>query len=126
MEIIAIIGIVIGSIILLTGLCCCIFGFRILGVAGGSCAACLQSTIGNVVKGSCFAIMTCLGMKGCFIAMIIIGLIVLIIFGIYEMINSEWFQNIIEWFENAGDSFKDKIGWIINIFSETHKKFLSL
>ena len=98
METIIIIGIIIGSIILLLGLSCIIFGFRNVGVAAGSCAAYTQSLIGNVVRGSCFTIMTCLGMRGCFILMIIIGIIILISFGIYYMIKSEWFQDIQNWF----------------------------
>ena len=120
-----IIGILIGIIFLVIGISCCIFGFRPVGIAANSCAACCQSSIGNVVKGSCFAIMTCLGMKGCFIAMIIIGLILLVIMGIYFMINSEWFQNFIEWCKDDIELFKREIESIKKIFSETHGKFLS-
>ena len=92
MEVLVILAIVLGSLMLIIGLSCCIFGFRRVGVAFGSCAACCQSAIGNVVEGSCFAKMTCLGMKGCFIRLIIVGLLVLLGIGIYLMINSEWFQ----------------------------------
>ena len=111
MEIV--VGIVIGVIILFTGLSCCIFGFRTLGVAAGSCAACCQSAIGNVVKGSCFALMTCLAMRGCFMALIIIGLIVLGIFGIYAMINS------------VGELFQYFGEWAKNLFTRVDKKFLA-
>ena len=100
MEVLVILAIVLGSLMLIFGLSCCIFGFRPVGVAFGSCAACCQSIIGNVVKGSCFAIMTCLGMKGCFIGLIIVGLLVLLGIGIYFMINSEWFQFAWNWVKN--------------------------
>ena len=86
MEVIVIIGLVVGGIIFLLGLSCCIFGFGPVGVAASSCAACCQSCIGNVVSGSCFAILTSLGMRGCFVGMIIIGLLILIGFGIYYLI----------------------------------------
>ena len=100
MEMIVILGIILGSLLVLMGLTCCILGFRPVGVAGGSCAACCQSIIGNVVKGSCFAIMTCLAMRGCFIALIIVGLLTLIGIGICLMINSEWFQSACTWIKN--------------------------
>ena len=125
MELIIIIIIIIAAIIFLFGLSCCIFGFRTVGVAAGSCAACCQSTIGNVVKGSCFAIMTSLGMRGCFVIMIIVGIVVLAYFGIYSIINSEWLQDVIDWFEKFGDSFKDAFDWVKNIFSKAENKFLS-
>ena len=126
------VGIVIGAIILLTGLSCCIFGFRTVGVAAGSCAACCQSAIGNVVRGSCFALMTSLAMRGCFIAMIVIGLIALAIFGIYAMINSEWFQEALDWFQkvgawfsNVGEWFQNLGEWAKNWFTRNDKKFLA-
>ena len=100
MELIVIIIAVIGAIILLLGVSCCIFGFTPVGVAANSCSACCQSIIGNVVKGSCFAIMTCLAMRGCFIALIIVGLLVLAGVGIYYMINSDWFQGICDWIQD--------------------------
>ena len=100
MELIVIIIAVVGGIILLLGILCCIFGFTPVGVAANSCAACCQSVIGNVVKGSCFAIMTCLAMRGFFKAMIIVGLLVLAGVGIYYMINSDWFQGIYEWIQD--------------------------
>ena len=93
MEVIAIIAIVLGSFFLLFGLCCCLIGFRGYGVADGSCAACCQSSIGNVNAGSCFAVLTCLGMKRCFILMILIGLIILISIGIYYLIEYELIRN---------------------------------
>ena len=105
MHIIVILAIILGSLILLLGISCCIFGFRQVGVAAGSCAACCQSIIGNVVKGSWFAIMTCLGMRGCFIALIIIGLLVLSVIGIYFLVNSEWFQSVIQWFKDIPKLF---------------------
>ena len=123
---IIIIILVISVLILLTGLFCFILGFRVIGVAAYSCAACWQSSIGNVVRGSCFAIITSLGMKGCFIAMIIIGIIVLVIIGIDFMINSEWFQNVIEWFQNVIEWFQNIFDCIIKWFSKTHSKFLTL
>ena len=98
---IVILGIILGSLLVLMGLTCCILGFRPVGIAGGSCAACCQSIIGNVVKGSCFAIMTCLAMRGCFIALIIVGLLTLIGIGIYLMINSEWFQSACTWIKKT-------------------------
>ena len=79
----------------------------------------------NVVKGSCFAIMTSLGMRGCFVIMIIVGLVILAYFGIHSLINSEWFQDVIDWFEKFGDSFKDAYDWVKNVFSKTENKFLS-
>ncbi len=94
MAILVILAIILGGIIFLLGLSSCIFGFRPIGVAANSCAACCQSCIGNVAKGSCFAIMTCLGMRGCFIAFIIIGLLILAGVGIYCLVTSEWFQSI--------------------------------
>ena len=97
MEVILIVGIIIGSILLCIGLLCTLIGFRPIGIAAGSCAACIQSFIGLVAKGSWFAIMNCLAMKGCFIIMIVIGLLILLGIGIYLMINSEWFQEFIEW-----------------------------
>ncbi len=105
MGVFVILGIIFGSFLVLMGLSCCIFGFRPFGVASGSCAACCQSSIGNVVKGSCFAIMTCLSMRGCFVALIIIGLLVLIGIGIYLMINAEWFQSACSWVKNIPSSF---------------------
>ena len=72
MEALAVFALVLGSFEILIGLSCCLFGFRPIGVAAGSCAACCQSAIGNVVKGSCFAIATYLAMKGFFIALFFI------------------------------------------------------
>ena len=100
METLVILALVLGSFALLIGLSCCLFGFRPVGVAAGSCAACCQSAIGNVVKGSCFAIATCLAMRGCFIALIIIGLLVLAGVGIYLLINSEWLDSACDWVQN--------------------------
>ena len=100
MEVFVIAIIVLGSFLLLLGLCCYLFGFRSVGIAAHSCASCCQSLIGNVVKGSCFAIMTCLGMRGCFILMVAIGIITLVSIGIYQMINSEWFQSSCNWVQN--------------------------
>ena len=100
MEALVILALVLGSFIVLVGLSVCIFGFRPIGVAAGSCAACCQSVIGNVVKGSCFAIMTCLAMRGCFIALIIVGLLVLAGVGIYLLINSEWLESACDWVRN--------------------------
>ena len=97
MEALVILALVLGSFTILVGLSICIFGFRPIGVAAGSCAACCQSVIGNVVKGSCFAIMTCLAMRRCFIALIIIGLLVLAGVGIYLLINSEWLESAYDW-----------------------------
>ena len=45
----------------------CIFplmGFTVCGIAAGSLAACCQSSIGDVVKGSCFAWMQSIGALG--------------------------------------------------------------
>ena len=98
MEVLVIIGLVVGGIIFLLGLCCCIFGFHPVGVAASSCAACCQSCIGNVVAGSCFAIMTSLGMRGCFVVMIILGLLILIGIGIYLLIQSDVFTDIWDFF----------------------------
>ena len=104
MEAIAILALVLGSLTLLIGRSVCIFGFRPVGVAAGSCAACCQSAIGNVVKGSCFALMTCLAMRGCFIALIVIGVLVLVAVGIYLMINSEWFNSACAWVRSIPSS----------------------
>ena len=104
MEALIVLALVLGSFAVLVGLSCCIFGFRPIGVAAGSCAACCQSVIGNVVKGSCFAIATCLAMRGCFIALIIVGLLVLAGVGIYLMINSEWFESFIDWVQDIVSS----------------------
>jgi len=122
MEVILIVGIVIAAIILFIGLSCCIIGFHPVGVAAGSLAACCQSLIGNVVKGSCFAIMTCLSMRGCFIAMIIIGALALVGFGIYAMVTSEWFQQL----ANVGESLQEAYDWAKNVTSKSSKKFLTL
>ena len=122
MEVILIVGIVISAIILFIGLSCCIIGFHPVGVAAGSLAACCQSLIGNVVKGSCFAIMTCLSMRGCFIAMIIIGALALVGFGIYAMVTSEWFQQL----ANVGESLQEAYDWAKNVTSKSSKKFLTL
>ena len=100
MELIVIIVTLLGAIIFLLGISCYLFGFTPVGVAANSCAACCQSIIGNVVKGSCFAIMTCLAMRGCFIALIILGLLVLAGVGIYFMVNSDWFRGICDWIQN--------------------------
>ena len=67
METKILIGIIIGLILLLLGLFCRIFGFRTVGVEEGSRAACYQSSMGNVDKGSWFAT---LAMKGVFVKMI--------------------------------------------------------
>ena len=111
MALLITIGIIIGVIILIVGLTGRIVGFRTIGVAAGSCAASIQSCIGNVAKRSCFAIMTCLGMRGCFKIMIIIGIIILLIFGIYILISSDWFKYAISWIN------KNIIDWFKNIFS---------
>ena len=124
MEVI-IIGIIIAAIIFLIGLSCYLFGFRTIGVAAGSCAAFCQSLIGNVVRGSYFAIMTCLGMTGCFIKMMVIGIVALVCFIIYFIITSEWGNKIIAWFESIGGSFEDAYDWVKNFFSSSEKKFLS-
>ena len=104
MEAIVILALVLGSLTLLIGISVCIFGFRPVGVAAGSCAACCQSAIGNVVKGSCFALMTCLAMRGCFIALISIGVLVLAAVGIYLLINSEWFYSACAWVSSIPSS----------------------
>ncbi len=105
MGVFVILAIIFGTLLVLMSLSCMLFGFRSVGVAAGSCAACCQSIIGNVVKGSCFAIMTCLAMRGCFIALLIVGLLVLIGVGIYLMINSEWFQSACNWVKSTSPSF---------------------
>ena len=94
MELVVTLAIVFGAVLFLLGLACCICGFTPVGIAAHSVAACCQSIIGNVVKGSCFAIMTCLAMRGCFILILVLGLLVMFSVGIYLMINSEWFQSI--------------------------------
>ena len=127
MEALVVLALALGSIAVLVGLSCCIFGFRPIGVAAGSCAACCQSVIGNVVKGSCFAIATCLAMRGCFIALIIVGLLVLVGVGIYLLINSEWLESVYDWAQNIVSSsdlkasssiveeqFRYAYGWIRN------------
>ena len=105
MEALVILAIVIGSLLLLTGICCCAFGFRQSGVAAESCAACCQSSIGNVVKGSCFAIMTCMAMRGCFLALAIIGAATLVGVGIYLIVTSDWFESTFDSFVNFFSSF---------------------
>ena len=120
-----IIGIIIAAIIFLIGLSCYLCGFKTIGVATGSCAACCQSIIGNVVAGSCFAILTSLGMKGCFYAMIVIGIVALAIFGIYAFINSQLFHDVIAWFKSVGVSIEDAYDWVKNLFSKSKNKFLS-
>ena len=116
MGVILIIIIVLGSFLFILGLSCVIFGFRTVGVAANSCASCCQSIIGNVVKGSCFAIMTCLGMRGCFILMMILGLLILIIVGIYSMIKSQWFENLCDRINDLWSHVSDFISLIVNIF----------
>ena len=116
METFTIIVIVLGSMLLLLGLSCYLIGFRTLGVAANSLASCCQSCIGNVVKGSCFAIMTCLAMRGCFILIAVLGLILLASIGIYLMINSEWFESACNWVKNlfhsdATDEIKGFLKW---------------
>jgi predicted PurR-regulated permease PerM len=76
--------------------------------------------------------MTSLAMRGCFIAMIVIGLIALAIFGIYAMINSEWFQEALHcfqkvgaWFSNVGEWFQNLGEWAKNWFTRKDKKFLA-
>ena len=120
MEVIAIIAIIIGCIILLLGLSCWIFGFRTVGVAAESCAAYYQSTIGNVVKGSCFDLMTSLGMKGCFVLLIIIGMIILIIVGAYYTV--QWFKHVPSSNSsnntmpiNSTEQFQYAYEWFLNI-----------
>ena len=78
MEVFAIIGLVVGGIIFLLGLFFRFLGFRTIGVAARSCAACCQHYIGNVVRGGYFALMTSFGMRGYFFGMIKIGLLILI------------------------------------------------
>ena len=120
-----IILIIIAAVIFLIGLSCYLIGFRTMGIVDGSCAACCQSIIGNVVAGSCFAILTSLGMKGCFIAMIVIGIVALAILGIYALINSQWFHDVIAWFKSLGVSIEDAYDWVENLFSKSGNKFLS-
>ena len=128
METLAILAIVIGSFAILVGLSVCLFGFRPVGVAAGSCAACCQSIIGNVVKGSCFALMTCLAMRGVFIALIKIGLLVLAGVGIYLMLNSKWLESAYDWVKDFASSLghktssitvekqlRDTYGWFRNV-----------
>ena len=105
MGVFVILAIIFGTLLVLMSLSCMLFGFRSVGVAAGSCAACCQSIIGNVVKGRSFAIMTCLAMRGLFIALLIVGLLVLIGVGIYLMINSEWFQSACNWVKSISSSF---------------------
>ena len=100
MEAFIVIAIVLGSLLLLLGISCYLFGFRSIGIAAHSFASCCQSLIGNVVKGSCFAIMTCLGMRGCFVLMAVIGVVTLVSIGIYLLINSEWIQSSCNWVKN--------------------------
>ena len=120
-----IIGIIIAAIIFIIGISCYLCGFQTVGVAAGSCADSIQSIIGNVVAGSWFAILTCLGMKGRFIAMIVIGIVALAIFGIYALINSHWFHEVIAWFKGVGVSIEDAYDWVVNLFSKSGNKFLS-
>ena len=122
MEAVIIILIIISAIILFIGLSCLIFGFHPVGVSAGSFAACCQSLIGNVAKGSCFAIMTCLSMRGFFIAMIVIGALALACLGIYALATSDCFQKL----ESVGESFEDAYNWVKNITSQQEKKFLKL
>ena len=129
MEVIILLALVIiGSLTTLIGLICLALGFRYRGVAANSCAACCQSVIGNVVKGSCFAIMTCLAMRGCFIALVIIGLLILASVGIYLMINSEWFDSACDWIKSIPNSIgltasvitmKERISYTYGLASNT-------
>ena len=109
MEALVVLAVVIGSFAVLLGLTCCICGFRPVGIAAGTCAACCQSVIGNVVKGSCFAVMTCLAMRGCFIALIIVGLLVLAGVGIYLLINSDWLDSVCDWVQDIVSSVDLKV-----------------
>ena len=116
MEVFVIILIAVGSFLLLLGLSCYLIGFRSIGIAANSLASCCQSFIGNVAKGSCFAIMTCLGMRGCFILMAALGVIILASIGIYLMINSDWFEEFCNWVKNlfnseAIDDIKGYFSW---------------
>ena len=116
MEAFVVIAIALGSFLLLIGISCYLFGFRSIGIAAHSFASCCHSLIGNVVKGSCFAVMTCLGMRGCFILMAVIGVITLASIGIYLMINSDWFQSTCNWVKNffsseAIDDIKGFLQW---------------
>ena len=79
LDIVIIIGKVIGAILFFTGFLCCIFGFRNIGISANSGASTYQSSIGNVEKGSCFSKFTSLAMKGWFNAMMIIGILIYII-----------------------------------------------
>ena len=92
MEVFIIIAIILGSFLLLLGLTCYFVGFRPIGIAANSFASCCQSFIGNVIKGSCFAILTSLGMRGCFILIIVLGVLILVGIGIYLLISSGWIQ----------------------------------
>ena len=113
MDTLAILALVLGSFAVLIGLTIYIWGFRPIGIAAGSCAACCQSAIGNVVKGSCFAIMTCLAMRGYFIALTIVGLLILTGVGIYLLINSHWFKSACDWVQNIVSSKDHKASPII-------------
>ena len=104
MEVFIIIALVVGSCLLLLGLGCYLLGFRSIGIASHSIASCCQSFIGNVVRGSCFAIMTCLGMRDFFILMAIVGLVVLSCIVIYLIINSGWLQSFCNWIKNFFNS----------------------
>jgi len=124
MEVILLIIIVLGSFLLLFGICCIIFGFRTFGIAARSCASCCQSIIGNVVKGSCFAIMTSLGMRGCFILIIILGLLMLIFVCIYYVISSPWFTNFCDWIDD--DFWHSILDFICNIGNFFHNLWTSI
>jgi hypothetical protein len=53
-----------------------LLGFGSLGVAGGSIAAGIQSSIGSVAAGSWFATLTSYGMTGAFTGIAVKGLLV--------------------------------------------------
>ena len=50
-----------------------LFGFRGVGIAARSIASLFQKVIGNVVKGSWFALLTSLGMRGVFPQIVTVG-----------------------------------------------------
>ena len=115
MDTIILIGRVIGAILFFTGLLCCIFGFRRIGISSNSGASNYQSSIGNVEKGSLFSIFTSFAMRGWINLMMILGILIIIIVEIFSQIKLEWFQDTVDLFRKYLNCFKITIDIIRDI-----------
>ena len=110
-----------------TALCCIaiVSGFGVAGIAAGSLASFIQSSIGNVAAGSSFSILQSLGMKGAYVGGVKYGLVTATTGWIYEKLFKSKETPKETFFQSGKESLKASSGWVydkVSISKENQKK----